>query len=284
MIISKEIKIIREILGKTQTELAEELGVTFETINRWELDKNDVEDRNVEKIYNYAFSKRIYLNNIYEQFLIEENQLEYNKVLFHGCKVNQITFPISFNYSKGTNDFGVGFYLGESFKQAAAYISNTNSSSVYIFNFYTKDLNIGKYFVNKDWMLTIAYYRGWLKKYENNNYIKQLVKRAESVDLIIAPIADNRMFDLISEYVRGEITDLQCEHALAATNLGYQYVLRTDKSLKCLTLLKCCYVSNKEKNSYLKERLDINNIGMDKVKVARIEYRGKGQYIDEFLK
>lgn len=283
MIISKEIKILRELLGKTQFELANEIGVTFETINRWELDKNDIEESNIEKIYDYAFSKRIYFNKIYEQFLIEENQNDSTKILFHGCKVNKIDFPIDFSHSKLTNDFGKGFYLGESFKQASTYISNSNSSSVYGFALNTKGLNIGKYFVNKDWMLTIAYYRGWLEKYKDNQYIKELVMRAESVDLIIAPIADNRMFDLISEYVRGEITDLQCEHALAATNLGHQYVLRTNKGISALTMLKYCYVSNKEKEHYLKERLDLNNIGIDKVKVARIEYRGKGKYIDEEL-
>ena len=35
---------------------------------------------------------------------------------------------------------------------------------------------------------------------------------------------------------------------------------------------------------YKNKRLENNNINLNKVKVARIEYRGKGQYIDELLK
>lgn len=98
------------------------------------------------------------------------------------------------------------------------------------------------------------------------------------------PVADNRMFDIISEFVRGEITDLQCEHALAATNLGMQYVARTSKAVNKITMIKSCYLCSAEKESYINERLNLNLVCQNKVKVARIEYRGKGQYIDELLK
>ena len=69
------------------------------------------------------------------------------------------------------------------------------------------------------------------------------------VDVIIAPIADNRMFDIINEFVENEITDEQCRHALAATNLGYQYVLKTVKAVDSISYLQEMYVCNKEKES-----------------------------------
>ena len=103
-------------------------------------------------------------------------------------------------------------------------------------------------------------------------------------DIIIAPIADNRMFDIISEFVRGEITDLQCEHALAATNLGFQYVLKSENALKNISLIKPLYVCSREKEKLVNLRLEMSDLSQDKVRVARIEYRGKGQYIDELLK
>ena len=37
------------------------------------------------------------------------------------------------------------------------------------------------------------------------------------------------------------------------------------------------------KEEYKDKRLENNNINLNKVKVARIEYRGKGLYIDELL-
>ena len=282
--ISKEVTIIRELLSITQEELAKEIGVAYETINRWENDKNEIEMNNVNKLYNYAFKKKVYINNIYEQLYLEEYQAKERKVLFHGCKKSGIAFPLDLGYSKVNNDFGVGFYLGETNNQAASYIVNGNSPFVYVFHLDTNELNITHFAVNREWMIAIAYFRGWLNEYKNNNYVKKKIAKVNNSDVIIAPIADNRMFDIISEFVRGEITDLQCEHALAATNLGMQYVLKTTNSLERLEFIKVLYVSDLEKDRIIDQRLKMSNLSQDKVRVARIEYRSKGKYIDEVLK
>ncbi|MCR5741209.1 MAG: DUF3990 domain-containing protein [Gammaproteobacteria bacterium] len=284
MNVSKELLVIRELLNLTQEELAKKLDVSFETINRWELEKHDVEIRNVERIYSFAYSKGIYLNSIYEQLLVEEYSNDQIKVLFHGGKFDDISFPIDLNHSKATNDFGKGFYLGENFKQAATYISNNSNHYVYVFTLDTSKLSIYKFDVTTEWMIAIAYYRGGIDKYSSSLYLQSIIKEIEKHDIIIAPIADNKMFDIIAEFTRGEITDLQCKHALAATNLGFQYVLRTEKAIERLKLLRVSFVSKPEKNELIKARLDSNNISQDKVKVARIEFRGKGKYIDEVLK
>ena len=71
-------------------------------------------------------------------------------------------------------------------------------------------------------MMTIAYYRGTLGSYENHPLIRKLVNDVEGNDYIIAPIADNRMYQIINSFIEGEITDQQCMHCLASTNLGKQ--------------------------------------------------------------
>lgn len=284
MNVVKELIIIRELLGITQEELAKKIGVSFETINRWEKDKNEIEIKNINKLYNFAFENKIYINSIYELLFLEEFQKDNNKVLFHGSKSNEINFPLDLSYSKSNNDFGVGFYLGENYKQAATYIANGNSVSVYAFNLNLNGLRIKKFNVDKEWMIAIAYYRGWLKEYLNHPYVDKIISSVDEHDIIIAPIADNRMFDIISEFVRGEITDLQCEHALAATNLGFQYVLKSENALKNISLIKPLYVCSREKEKLVNLRLEMSDLSQDKVRVARIEYRGKGQYIDELLK
>ena len=84
--------------------------------------------------------------------------------------------------------------------------------------------------------------------------------------------------------IDGEITDEQCKHCLAATNLGNQYVLLTNNAINRLEKLECCFLSNEERNSYKKLKNEDSKISEDKVKLARIKYRGKGHYIDEILK
>ena len=149
MNVVKELIIIRELLGITQEELAKKIGVSFETINRWEKDKNEIEIKNINKLYNFAFENKIYINSIYELLFLEEFQKDTNKVLFHGSKSNEINFPLDLSYSKSNNDFGVGFYLGENYKQAATYIANGNSVSVYAFNLNLNGLRIKKFNVDK---------------------------------------------------------------------------------------------------------------------------------------
>ena len=283
MRVNKELKIIRELLSLTQEDLALNIGVSLDTISRWENEKTEIEEKNIDAIYNYALEKGININKIYEQIYYEDCEKTNSKLLFHGAR-NVIELPLDLKYSKENNDFGRGFYLGENFEQASTYISNTSSKYVYSFSLNINKLKVEKFNVNTEWMLAIAYYRGWLQNYNQNVLITNIIKKVENADIIIAPIADNRMFDLISEFVDGAITNEQCKHTLAATNLGNQYVIKSKKALEKLDFIKLFFLSSKEKEMYKNKRLENNNINLNKVKVARIEYRGKGQYIDELLK
>ena len=132
-------------------------------------------------------------------------------------------------------------------------------------------------------MMTIAYYRGTLDNYKNHKIVQKIIKDLRDCDYIIAPIADNRMFKIIDSFIQGEITDEQCKHCLAATNLGKQYVFVSDLAIFQLKIVEHVYLSDNEKNYYKKIRSSDSKLGDDKVKLARIQYRGKGKYIDEIL-
>ena len=91
------------------------------------------------------------------------------------------------------------------------------------------------------------------------------------------------MFKIIDSFIQGEITDEQCKHCLAATNLGKQYVFVSNQAISQLNIVECVYLANNEKNYYKEIRSSDSKLGEDKVKLARIQYRGKGKYIDEIL-
>lgn len=284
MNLTNEITIISEVLQINESDLSEKLGVSLETINNWKFGRKGIGNANLEKVYSFAYDNGIVLNNIYEQLLKEEYENSENIVLFHGAK-RSFSMPIDFaTNSKSTNDFGGGFYLGETFEQGANYISVLNQSIVYCFNLNLNNLKIYKFNVNTEWMITIAYFRGWLDDYKDSSLIQKLISKISNYDVIVAPIADNRMFDIIAEFVENEITDEQCRHALSATNLGFQYVLKTNKALKNIKLLKEMFVCQKEKASCLDNRVTLTNNGSQKVKIARIQYKNKGRYIEEILK
>ena len=57
----------------------------------------------------------------------------------------------------------------------------------------------------------------------------------------------------------------------------------TPESLKHIKMAERCYIPNNEKEYYKNVRSSDAKLGEDKVKLARIQYRGKGHYIDEIL-
>ncbi|MGM9603258.1 MAG: DUF3990 domain-containing protein [Faecousia sp.] len=280
--VAADVEIIQELLGLSVAELAQQLGVTHQTIYNWKANEEQITAKNFEKIYNFAYSKSIRLNKIKEQFCREECPAGH-KVLFHGSKT-YIDGALSVEKAKEGNDFGRGFYCGESLEQSAMFVANFPSSSLYIVDFDPAGLKYVQLGVNRDWMLLIAYFRKKLDAYGDHPILQELLARLEGVDYIIAPIADNRMFEIIDSFIDGEITDVQCQHCLSATNLGNQYVFVTAKALKQVTLLHRCYLAQAEKKAYLLSRMEEQKISNDKVKLARKQYRGQGDYIEDILR
>lgn len=280
--VSEDLKAIREILGISQIEMAAELGVQQVTLSRTESGGTNASYNLLEQIYDFAFDNKIRLGKLKEMMWREKVE-QGHKILFHGAK-NEIEGQISVMRSRINNDFGRGFYTGESYDQSLSFISGYEKSSVYFLDFNERNLKTKKFEVDQAWMLTIAYFRGALEEYQNSPVIRNLIKNVEDCDYIIAPIADNRMFQIINSFISGEITDEQCKHCLAATNLGYQYVFKSEKSVKQLKIIERAYVCKKEREYYKTVRGEESKLGDDKVKLARIQYRGKGQYIDEILK
>lgn len=122
-----------------------------------------------------------------------------------------------------------------------------------------------------------------LEPYESHPIVRRLIEESRNCDYIVAPIADNRMFQIINSFIDGEITDEQGRHCLAATHLGSQYVFISEQAINQLRLIERCYISNIEKEYYKSIRTGDTKLGDDKVKLAKIQYRGKGRYIDEIL-
>ena len=276
-----DLRAIREILGYTQSEIAEQLGVEQVTISRNELYKTNPSKQFMERVYNFAFDKKIQLNRLKEMLWIEKLPLNH-KLLFHGAK-KIIEGSLNVHTGRMNNDFGQGFYTGETYTQAISFVSGYEDSSVYYLDFNNQNLKCKEYQVDQEWMMTIAYYRGALDQYKDHAIIQKIIEESRNCDYIVAPIADNRMFKIIDSFIQGEITDEQCKHCLAATNLGKQYVFVSDLAISQLKILERVYLSGNEKNYYKLMRSSDSKLGDDKVKLARIQYRGKGRYIDEIL-
>ena len=279
----EDLETVNNLSGKTMQELAKGIGVSRMTINNWMNGRVPADSANIAAFYEYAFRIGIRLNQIKAHFYVEELENESERILFHGAKT-AIEGPISINRSRKNNDFGQGFYCGESLEQSAMFVSNFPESSLYILRFDKDGLKCKTFQVERDWMLMIAYFRNRLGEFQDSPVIKKLLKEIDQVDYIIAPIADNRMFEIIDQFIDGEITDVQCSHCLSATNLGKQNVFLTNKAVSRISVLEHCFLAGREKEYYLESRKESIRVNNDKVKLARRQYRNEGQYIEEILK
>lgn len=250
-------------------------GISKNTV--YEIRKNNNISREVhEKFYSFAYKRGYRFNLVKEQILKEINKI----VLFHGSKdgMNEIKC----DGSRLNCDFGSGFYLGENYKNALSFVSDFENSCVYSFLFSSENLEVLEFRCDLEWMLAICYFRGQLKEYENSEILKNILKKISKADLIIAPIADNRMFYIMSLFTNGEINVDVAINCLHASNLGKQYVIKTEKALKNLIPVEKNYVPGIEKEDSKKELFDRAMVIDNQLNEAKRKFRN-GRFIEEIF-
>lgn len=275
---------VKVLTSKTWKELSELIGIDYSTITRWKNGISIPSRKVMEQVYSSIFEANIRLNLIYEEYYKDQN-CDDTKILFHGSKEG-IKGDLCVSYSNEKRDFGKGFYLGESCKQAISFVSAYPNSCLYFIKLTNvKSLKIVEFDVCNEWMILVAYFRGRINDYSNSKYLASLLKKISTADVIVAPIADNSMYSIINEFIEGSITDLQCVNSLSANRLGKQYVVLNDKVLKeNIKIMKKTFLCSREKNEYEVNKEIEKNVGKSKMILAKREYAGKGLYIEEILK
>lgn len=277
-----DIELVRHLRNLSYADLARGTGLSEKTLRRWANREGKPGWASLEAFYGYAFELGVELNRIKAQLHKESLEAEAKTVLFHGSRAG-IEGPLSVDKCDPRSDFGRGFYCGESLEQSALFVSNFPKSSVYVASFDPMSLRCERYAVGQDWMLTIAAFRGKLKEYRDHPRVVQLMDRVHRADYVIEPIADNRMYEIISEFLDGITTDVVCEHCLSATQLGSQYVFLTPRALRRVELIERCFLSQGERQRYSAQRKQELRGAEDKVKAAKRLHRGEGRFIDELL-
>lgn len=278
----EDIELACSLLQVSRRELAADLGVSAPSIERWVGGRAQASSVNRELFYSYAYKKGLRFNDIKAQLYAEDFTPKGNVLLFHGSKAG-IVGKLSLDKSRSNNDFGQGFYCGESLRQSTMFVARYPQSCVYMLAFDPQGLTQLELQVDETWMLAVAYFRGKLKEHKEHPLLLDITDAVSHADYIVAPIADNRMFETIDSFIDGEITTEQCRHCLSATNLGRQYIFKTQRTLEHVELLEQCHVCGLERDDYLQQQLENARLGSDKVKVARRQYRGQGKYIEELF-
>lgn len=284
--IKTDLQIIEDLFCLTEEDKKKFLSKVDLTEQEFEAMKSGdlIPDKiQLENLYNFAYNNNLYLNEITWQADLDEFRDDGVKVVTHGSRTSlKGDIDLKANI-EANNDFSYGFYLGESIAQAGMWVADEPNSSLYLMTFDTNGLKKAQFNVSTEWMLAVSYFRGKLPGYENHPRIRSIARRVEDCDYVYAPIADNKLFEVIDAFAEGEITDLQCVYAISATMLGYQYVLKSEKALSQMSIKNHLYLCSVEKAMYNREADIEENTSMNKALLAKRRYADSGKYINELL-
>ena len=279
------IKQIREHLNMSQTELAEQLNVTFATVNRWENGRAVPNKLAQTKLYEICKKNDvpvydITLNRIAaaaETVPISEGRV----LLYHGSK-SGIKGKIE-PKSRSQCDFGKGFYTGTDPSQALTLICDYDKSKFYIVSVDTTDLKTIEVTADIEWAMLVAYHRGRMETIKGTPLYEKYRKMSKDKDIIIGSIANDRMFYVIDNFFIGNITDAALVGSLSALQLGKQYVAITQKGCDAIRIEAEIELSYLER-MFIQKVAEANRAkGVSLANSICKNYRREGLFFDEIL-
>lgn len=279
------IKQIRTYLNISQTELAEQLNVTFTTVNRWENGRAVPNKLAQAQLYDLCKAKSV---PVYDMTLsriadaAKAVELEEGRVLlYHGSKsgINGSIQPIS----RKQCDFGSGFYMGTEPVQALTLICDFEKSKFYIVSVDMNELAQLDVPPDIDWAMLVAFHRGKMEKIKDTSFYNKYRSMAEKKDLVIGSIANDRMFFVIDNFFVGTITDAALVNSLSALQLGRQYVAISQKACDAVRIEKEITISHLERLFLQEVSAENRTKGVSLANDICKNYRREGKFFDEIL-
>lgn len=279
------IKKIRSHMNMNQMEFAEQLKVTFATVNRWEngraLPNKLAQDKLVDLCREYNVP--VY-DMVLEKIEVASKSivLEHDRVLlYHGSKSGIVGNVAP--KSRKQCDFGAGFYMGTEPSQALTLICDYESARFYIVSVALGDLNVLDVPANLEWAMLVAYHRGRMEIIQGTEFYNKYKIMTERNDLVIGSIANDRMFHVIDSFFHGNLTDAALVNSLSALELGKQYVTVTQKGCDAVRIEKEIPISYLEK-MFMQEVSEVNREkGIALAEDICKNYRREGLFFDEIL-
>ncbi len=202
--------------------------------------------------------------------------------LYHGSKAG-LDGAISPERGNAAADFGAGFYLGTDSHQPQTLICGGPSPVLYAAECDFEGLKVFSFEPGLDWALFVAFCRNLLEDFAETSFYRRYREIRDTHDVIFGKIANDRIFNTVQAFFRGEITDAVLTRSLAALNLGDQYCAKTAAACgrieivdsRMLTAAECEALGVKAENQRAR--------AIRETKRIRDQYRREGVFFDEIL-
>lgn len=147
--------------------------------------------------------------------------------LYHGSK-SGIQGPIR-PASRANTDFGKGFYMSPKPDSPKALIATHKNPTLYELSVNLSGIKCVRV-SGVTWALLVAYNRGKLERFKGTKFYEQIADITLNQDMVVGPIADDRMYDALTEFFNNRITDYTMLECMQQLRLGDQRVAKTNKA------------------------------------------------------
>lgn len=191
-----------------------------------------------------------------------------NKKLYHGSSVI-VEIP-DLEHTRIDLDFGAGFYLTEDLEMAQKWACNKNKSVVDSYEADLSKLNVYTLGITKEWLHFVI---------ENRNEY-EIDLDYEKYDVIVGPVADDKMYRTISDYESGYISSKEAIELLNSGGFSNQYCFRTERAINSLKFVESRKIVEPEKTQ-IREKAKNDRTKMEKLimelkkdKIPKFKKRG----------
>ena len=165
--------------------------------------------------------------------IMDALKIDNERDFYYHATNESFSFPVDVHMNDGKeNDFGNGFYLGESLRQSSTWGKLGTSTRIYRFaksrfaglSFF--DFNDGK---TLDWLNYIAINRKKINPSEYPPLIEKHMKKVEGFDVIRGKIADSFSFHILEKLFVDLLDVDQAEYCTVIMALGNQLCLKNQE-------------------------------------------------------
>ncbi len=274
------VKYIRFHAGMSQEQFAIAMGTTAITVNRWENSKSVPNTMAQKALYNFCEEHDIEIAD----FIIDglRSSILDNNIVYHGSRtgiVGEIA-PIS----RDKCDFGAGFYTGTHPFQPLTLVCDEKKPIFYTLRMNLEGVKILRVDMGLEWALLIAFYRGYMDHVKGSPIYEKYAHLADGYDMIVGLIANDRMYQTLTDFFNGAVTDTVMIQSLSALKLGTQYVAISERGCKAFEIIDQHPLRPLELTALKQKSIRNRKDGVALANQMREKYRRDGKFFDEILK
>ena len=201
--------------------------------------------------------------------------------LYHGSKSGLVGSIAP--TSRDVCDFGRGFYMGTEKTQPLTLICHGDSPRFYEMDFDVDGLRVHRFEPNLDWAMFVAWNRRAIPERFKPYYDERFLSIAQSSDVIVGKIANDRMVVVLDWFFQGFISDIGLLAALQALNLGDQYCAVTKAACERVGIVSEKALSQSECEALRTRSENRRMTAVRMVDRIRLQHRRDGMSFQEII-